>query len=392
MSSNFDLVKRFPWLPSLITYYSDIGSGDTLKFIRDISNSETFKIVKKRIINLFNEAFNNIEEMSNYEADESNIYIYLFVRILLYIFDNRKISNRVANLYSKTTYKELNKENEYNLYYIYKDLKLEVLYEEIPSVYKTRVLKGQRETISTNFKINFIDYLKLASTLKDENRRLVNNALMEGYVYIQPKNLNRLIQEHVRLKLLTHSNRDSNKLEELFDINEFKDLYDEITEIWDRKKEEFEYSFDVKFKEGEDMSEILPPCIKEILSKAKDGHNLIHTERLFIVWFLNALEYPVDTIVDIFSTLPDFNREKTEYQVKFAKKKKYTPYSCQTLKSNGLCKASEYKDVLCIEGYYSKTQEKQRNLSHPLAYVRIKQYRSSKIKITTPNMISKKNE
>lgn len=387
MSSNFDLVKRFPWLPSLITYYSDIGSGDTLKFIRDISNSETFKIVKNRIITLFNEAFNNIEEMSNYEADESNIYIYLFVRILLYIFDNRKISNRVANLYSKTTYKELNKENEYNLYYIYKDLKLEVLYEEIPTVYKTRVLKGLYETISTNFKINFIDYLKLASNLKDESRRLVNNALMEGYVYIQPKNLNRLLQEHVRLKLLTQSNRDHNRLEELFEIKEFKDLYDDIAEIWEHKKGEFEYTNDVKFKEGVDMSEILPPCIKEILSKAKDGHNLIHTERLFIVWFFNALEYPVETIVDIFATLPDFNREKTEYQVKYAKKKKYTPYSCQTLKSNGLCKAIEYKDKLCLEGFYSKIQEKQRELSHPLGYVRIKQYRSSKIKINTPNMI-----
>ena len=392
MSSNFDLVKRFPWLPSLITYYSDIGSGDTIEFIREIGNSETFKIVKNSIMTLFNEAFNNIEEMSIYEADENNIYIYLFVRILLYIFDNRKISNRVANLYSKTTYKELNKENEYNLYYIYQDLKLEVLYEEIPFVYKIRVLKGQRETISTNFKINFIDYLKLASNLKDESRKLVNNALMDGYVFIQPKNLNRLIQEYVRLKFLTNNNRDSNKLEELFEIKEFKDLYDEITEIWEHKKEEFEYSSDVKFKEGVDMSEILPPCIEEILSKAKNGQNLIHTERLFIVWFLNALEYPVETIVDIFATLPDFNREKTEYQVEYAKKKKYTPYSCQTLKSNSLCKAIEYKDLLCIEGYYSKTQEKQRDLSHPLAYVRIKQYRTSKIKNNAPKISSEENE
>ena len=385
MSSNSDLVKRFPWLPSLNTYYSDLASKDPIEFVEDISSSESFNDLKIKVLNVFNESFENIEEISDYEGDESNIHLYLFLRILLYILDNKIISNRVANLYSKTTYKELNKENEYNLYYIYRDLNLEVQYEEQPVIYKKKVLKGQHESISTNFKIHFIDYLKLASNLKDENRKLVNNALLDGYVYIQPKSLNRLIQEFVRLKILSHNAKDHGKYKDLFKIEEFKDLYDTISGIWEHKKEEFEYSFDVKFKKGENMGEILPPCIKEILSKAKEGQNLIHTERLFIVWFLNALEYPVDMIVDVFSTLPDFDREKTAYQVKYAKKKGYTPYSCKTLKSNVLCLASKFKDKLCLEGYYSKKQEKQREISHPLAYVRIQQYRAIRKKPNTTN-------
>lgn len=392
MSSNYELVKRYPWLPSLITYYSDVASKNPIEFFKDISTTEFFKHLKNKILKVFSDSFENIEEISDYEGDESNIHLYLFLRILLYILDNRIISNRVANLYSKTTYKELNKEKEYNLFYIYKDLNLEVQYEEQPVIYKKKVLKGQQESISTNFKIHFIDYLKLASNLKDENRKLVNNALMDGYVYIQPKNLNRLIQEYVRLKILSYNAKDLGKFDDLFKIEEFKDLYDTISAIWEHKKEEFEYSFDVKFKKGENMGEILPPCIKEILTKAKEGQNLIHTERLFIVWFLNALEYPEEMIVEVFSTLPDFNREKTAYQVKYAKKKGYIPYSCQSLKSNILCMASKYKDKLCLEGYYSKIQEKQRKIAHPLAYVRIQQYRTTRKKHTTTNQDLKENE
>ncbi len=392
MSDIFNLVKRYPWLPSLIKYYSDLASKNPIEFIKDISTSESFQDLKNKILNLFNQAFENIEEISDYEGDESNIHLYLFLRILLYILDNRIISNRVANIYSKTTYKELNKENEYNLFYIYKDLNLEVQYEEQPVIYKKKVLKGQQESISTNFKIHFIDYLKLASNLKDENRKLVNNALMDGYVYIQPKSLNRLIQEYVRLKFLSHNSNNLGKFNDLFNIEEFKDIYDTISAIWEYKKEEFDYSFDIKFKKGEDMGQILPPCIKEILTKAKEGQNLIHTERLFIVWFLNALEYPEEMIVEVFSTLPDFNREKTAYQVKYAKKKGYIPYSCQTLKSNILCMASKYKDKLCLEGYYSKIQEKQRKIAHPLAYVRIQQYRTTRKKHKTTNQDLKENE
>ena len=147
--------------------------------------------------------------------------------------------------------------------------------------------------------------------------------------------------------------------------------------IWESKKEELEYSIDITFKEGKDYSGVLPPCIKEILSKAQEGQNLTHTERLFILWFLNALKYPEDKIINVFSTLPDFDREKTAYQVKYAMKKGYTPYSCNSLKSYTLCMANQYKDKLCLDGYYSSKLLVQKQISHPLFYVQYKQYKSS---------------
>ncbi|MFX0002056.1 MAG: hypothetical protein ACFFAA_00010 [Promethearchaeota archaeon] len=378
MSDIYDLIKRYPWLPSLKTYYSNIALKNPLDFINEILSSNQSEALRNRALNLFIDAFNNIEQISDYTFDETNIYLYLILRILLYILNDKVLSNRVANIYSKTTYNELNKENEFNLYYIYKDLDLNVVYEEKPTIYKKIVLKSQEEISRTNFKISFIDYLKLASNLKDDYRKLVNNALSNGYVYVKPESLNRLLQENIRMKLLNQNVKDSNTIdafkEKLLEIQEFKELFDNIVSIWELKKDEFEYKVDITFKEGQDISEVFPPCIKEILSKAQEGQNLIHTERLFILWVLNALKYPEDKIIDVFSTLPDFDREKTEYQVKYAIKKGYTPYSCKSLKSYTLCLATKYEDNLCLKGYFSNKLQEQRQISHPLFYIQYKQF------------------
>ena len=75
--------------------------------------------------------------------------------------------------------------------------------------------------------------------------------------------------------------------------------------------------------------------------------------------------------------MPDFNRDKTLYQVNFAKKKEYVPHKCATLKSMNLCMATKANDALCLEGYFSKKNNEQRKISHPLFYVRYKQFVNS---------------
>jgi len=151
-----------------------------------------------------------------------------------------------------------------------------------------------------------------------------------------------------------------------------------LLDQWDLKKEDFEYSFELKFKEGSDIANDFPPCVKEILSKIQEGQNIIHIERLFLVFFLHALNYPNDKIVDLFANLPDFDRKMTEYQVEFAKKKGYVPHSCATLKSFNLCKAKKYDDELCMGGFFSRKLEETKKIAHPLFYVQFKQFTRSK--------------
>ncbi len=397
MSISIDLLKHYPWLPSLKIYYSDIATQDPTAFIEEAFLKYPDGELEQRISKIFKAAFNNLEEIKDYKADELNIYLYLIVKILLFVLNNKPISNRVANTYSKQIYKELIEENEdASLYDICKDLKLKFEYLNLPFKYGVNLNKSQREILKTSFKIHFTDYLKLAANLHDDYRKLVHNALSEGYVYVQKKDLIRLLQEYVRRKLIVEEVKDENNIEKfrknLLKIREFKELYGNILNNWELKKEDFEYSFKISFKEGSDLSNNFPPCIQDILRRIQEGMNIVHTERLFLVFFLHALNYPTENIIDIFSNLPDFDRKKTKYQVEFAKKKEYTPHSCSTLKSLNICKANESKDEICLEGYYSKKLDTQKKLSHPLFYIQLKQYRNSTKNKANKTKIEKKDE
>jgi len=393
MSIQMELIYHYPWLPSLNIVFSSIASQDPIEFITETFKKYSPTEIQERILIIFRAAFENLEQIMDYKVDQLNIHCYLILKILLYTLNNPVITNRIANLYSKITYEELINESDAYIYDICMDLNLDIKYYQLPIEYGIRIIKDQREILETNFRINYIDYLKLSANMRDEYRRLVNNPLSEGYVFIQKRNIIRLLQEYVRQKLILKQEVDKTTLDafksEVLKVEEFKEMHEIISNEWALKEEEFEYSFELDFKSLKEISGSYPPCVKETLKKAQEGQNLIHTERLYIVWFLNSLNYPEDKIINIFSTLPDFNKEKTAYQVQYAKKKGYIPYSCQSLKSYSLCMAKKYKDELCLEGYFSRKYDTQREIKHPLSYVRIKQYRISNIQKNSKNQIKK---
>jgi len=395
-----ELVIRYPWLPSLSLYKSDLASIDSVDFIKNILSAESNELLRKRIYEFFKAAFDNLDHFSNHKIDDLNIYLYISIQILVYLLNNKRITNRVANLYSIITFKDfqtdIERKNYSNLFEICRDLKYDLKYDENPTVFRVKTIKGQKEKQSTNISIHFTDFLKLASKLRDDSRRLINNPLKSGYVFITPHTLTRLLQEYVRNKFLSNRDESIKALEKFkqnaFKFEKFKELYENICTLWDLKKEEYEFPVDVVFKEGSDNSNIFPPCMRKILSKAQESQNLPHTERLVILFFLHAIEYPIDKIIQIFSSLPDFNKEKTRYQVEFAKKKGYIPHSCLTLKSLDLCMAKQENDELCLKGYYSIKRGEERNILHPLSYMRIKRYRLDKEQKRNKEQQLNKNE
>jgi len=380
LSISYELIKHYPWLPSKEVYYSEIASKDPIEFIKEKLADYPDGELVDRIFGIFKTAFENVEEIKTYKADELNVYLYTILKILLYINNSVPIANRVANLYAKHTYnKMIREDNDYNLYSICKDLKLNIQYYDKAVPFGLIIEKDRKQVLQTHFSIHYIDYLKLASNLRDDHRKLVHNVLNLGFVLIDKKDLTRLLQEIVRKKLLIQEEKDISSLDDfkykLLEIKEIRELNERILDVWELKKDEFGEPYVFKYSKGENVEESFPPCIVDILKKVDEGQNLTHIERLFLVFFLHALEIPIDEIVNFFAKLPDFDRKKTEYQVKFAKKKGYLPHSCSTLKSYSLCRAEQYKDELCLEGYYSKKLESQKKIQHPLHYVRIMQYR-----------------
>ena len=391
LSISYELIQRYPWLPSKKDYYSDIASKDPFDFIKEILGKYSNGELEGRTFNIFKSAFQNLEEIREYRNDELNVYLYSILKILLYILNNKPIANRIANIYSKQTYKLLEVENDFNLYEICKDLNINFQYYDVPIEYKLIIDKDFSSSKKTNFSIYYIDYLKLASGLRDDERKLLHNALAKGQVFLRKKELARLLQELVRKKLIIEENPDTASIKvfknKLLKIKEIEDLFENILNEWEIKKEDFEYSFELQTYQGKDLKESFPPCVMEIFRKIDEGQNVIHIERLFLVFYLHALQFSIEDIVNLFTKLPDFDRKQTEYQVEFAKKKGYSPHSCSTLKSLGLCKAKEYNDKLCLEGYHSKKYDEQRKIQHPLFYLQMKQFQKFK-----PNLKQKEDK
>ena len=101
-----------------------------------------------------------------------------------------------------------------------------------------------------------------------------------------------------------------------------------------------------------------PPCIKNLISAAKSGANIPHVGRFTLVAFLNEIGMETEDILGVFAASPDFNKEKSRYQVEHisgkASSTTYTTPKCDTLLTWGLC----CPDDLC------------KTVHHPLSYYR----------------------
>ncbi|MBY9013832.1 MAG: hypothetical protein KGD70_15775, partial [Candidatus Lokiarchaeota archaeon] len=156
MSISNELVNHYPWLPSLRKFYKDTRELSYSEFVSEIfSNSDSVQI-SERVLNIFDAAFNNLEEIPDYKKDNLNIYVYILLQILIYALNNKIIRNRTANLYSKNAYIDMERDdNNSDLYDICKDLDLDIHFYDPPESYGLKIIKDQREKLETNFSIHY---------------------------------------------------------------------------------------------------------------------------------------------------------------------------------------------------------------------------------------------
>jgi len=98
-------------------------------------------------------------------------------------------------------------------------------------------------------------------------------------------------------------------------------------------------------------------------TQAQAGQNMPHAGRFALASFLSFIGMPVEEIIKLFCSSPDFDHSKTAYQVRHITGdglgKRYTPPECATMRTNGLCFEP---DELCNG----------RRVTHPLTYYRIR--------------------
>ncbi|MFO7966743.1 MAG: DNA primase large subunit PriL [Archaeoglobaceae archaeon] len=257
------------------------------------------------------------DHSSRYMAKKS-VLSYLFSRLLVSCLDDwvrRKYAVKDARRYRKLMENEDPSRIEHVVGLFSADFGIESYYN-----------KDEHD-----IRVHVSSYLKAPSKLKDENWRLLNQELLNGYVEISTKRFIRLVEEYLKERL-------EKKLNVNDEIKELLEPY--LKEIIPLVEAEKKKAGRIKFKKTD--WECFPPCMSRILQDLQSGVNISHTARFAITSFLLNINLDVEQIISLFSSAPDFNEEKTRYQVEHIAGDKGTEYACpacDTMKTYHNCYA-----------------------------------------------------
>jgi DNA primase large subunit len=195
-----------------------------------------------------------------------------------------------------------------------------------------------------------IEYVELVPQLREDRWRLVNREISKGMVKLSEDELEELIRERIRHVL-------NRQLPLPVPGQICETLSPLVTDITSS------YQATIMRDFGEVEEGAFPPCLQALVSAITAGTNLPHAGRFALTAFLHNIGMNPVQIVEIFARAPDFDPEKTRYQVEHISGRggtEYTAPSCATLRTTGFCVK---KDSTC------------ERVNHPLSYYRIKKRR-----------------
>jgi DNA primase large subunit len=208
----------------------------------------------------------------------------------------------------------------------------------------------QHNPEKNTIKIFFKDYLHNAPTRYRE-WKMVNRGISGGFLTISHKDLARILLESLRERIN----------EELLTRECDKSVYDTFSSDIQR----FQNMLAMQKKKieaapvGKVSIEKLPPCMKDILSAIQSGENVPHMGRFSLVAFLSSLKLSTNEILKLFSSAPDYQEDKTRYQVEHitgaSSSTEYKCPRCEKMRTYGICPVDKMDDVC-------------KKVRHPLSY------------------------
>jgi DNA primase large subunit len=234
----------------------------------------------------------------------------------------RKFALAEARRAEKFLTEDLRKQGEIKRRSIFEDLfKLKIVISEDRRLFKVRV----------------VDYLARASHFHEQEWKLINRLVHNGYVYLDADETVRLIRNE--LSVLIYDKVKAMSLPTL--PQGIKSKADQL-----RLKLLSRYE-----RRGSAAVTEYPPCIKHALEVMNKGDNLPHSARVMLATYMLAIGKPLDEIVLMFENAPDFNEKITRYQVEHlagmkGSHVKYSVPSCDKLRNENLCFATAECDGL----------------------------------------------
>jgi len=209
-------------------------------------------------------------------------------------------------------------------------------------------------SIPYEFSLNFADYLRNTTHLREKEWKLVNRVLSNGNVYLGIDETARLLKEEVR-----------KHIEKRLEVKELPKFPPKIMETAEKiKKLSIEKIGKTEIAEFPKtvMQTAFPPCIKSLYEAISVGRHLSHVGRFTLTTFLVNIGMPPENVIELFRSFSDFNERMTSYQVQHiagdrGSRTRYVPPKCDTLQTHGVC---INPDEIC------------QKIRHPLGYYRRK--------------------
>ena len=332
-------LAKYPFLKESKEYIKNINFS-VEELLHDIAYERARAIGIERLENAFNKGDVGTRGLATETDCIMELLSYPLARMISVCVDDPYFKRRYALGEAIHFYKYLQNENLSFILYIARELGFDV--QLVEDVTKNKV------------KIHFVDYLHNAPT-RYKSWKTVNRILNNGYIQVSERELARLIEEALRENINNELNA-RNCTKDIYntfkkEINAFKNL------VETRRK-----SAEIK-PVGKISITKLPPCMKHILRSIQSGENVPHMGRFAFVSFLYLLGLTIDEILALFSSAPDYDEERTLYQVKhvtgMASSTKYSPPGCRKMRTYGLCPAEEMNDIC-------------KKVNHPLSYYKVK--------------------
>ncbi len=331
------LIAKYPFLSDAKSYVKQ--QGPTIaELLQDPLYERSRSIAVERLENAFNQKDVGMRRLATESDCIMELFSYPIARMIAVCIDDPYFTRRYALGEAVHMYKNLLKEPTTFLLHIADEFHLDISKQENKNM----------------FSLYFTEYLNYAPT-RYKTWKMINRELDHGYITISKKDLARLLQEALRKRI-------NEELDKRTCVERVRYLFS--SEIQQLKAKVLSYRKHIEAAPvGKLDIEKLPPCMKQILSAAQSGENVPHVGRFALVAFLNSLQLSTQEIINLFSRAPDFEEEKTRYQIEHitgeGSSTSYKAPGCEKLKTYGLCPTEEI-DALC------------KKINHPLNYYRAK--------------------
>ena len=215
---------------------------------------------------------------------------------------------------------------------------------------------------AAGWRLHFSDYIRLAP-LVEPGWKLIRRAVAAGYLFLDDADMVRLAQEALQRRIAAE-----------LEVERAKPLPADVTAALAPMLASIEPRLEEARKDwtagdfGPVQPGLFPPCIKAIFDELRQSHNVPHHGRFAFATFLHTIGWNAEQIMDYLATTPNFDREKSRYQIEHITGQKgvesYMVPNCSTMQTNGVCPL-EKRDTICFSiknplGYYRKRLRYQR--------------------------------